>query len=299
MNSENGCCLCPSDWSRNPGQFFSSALLFNPRIAKKWVEDQTLILNHVTLTSTFSVIPREIPQIMAEFGLKYFLDDIRCKLDFTFTESRGISLYTMCLLSCFQATTINPSNTKWMKLKHRAIKYMGLSCSLSWLVHLLLTSWHLWQWQALVTEAMPLRNWLLGIAPPLSGTIATALYMLLLVFTDDLCLGLMSWVSPSMVSMLYRHKRQIQYIHDAQHSLRISPETRATQTILILVCTFVNFYSISFILVLYSALFDNPGLWVINIIAILKTCFPIFCHYVLISSNSSASKLSLPCWWKR
>ncbi|XP_028637409.1 vomeronasal type-1 receptor 4-like [Grammomys surdaster] len=265
----------------------------------KGLKLKALIVKHLTLANSLFIISRGIPQIMAEFGMKYFLDDIGCKLVlYLYRVSRGVSLYTTCLLSCFQATTISLSTTKWMKLKDKAIKYMGPSCSLSWPMQLLLNVMILMK----VTSSSNRRNATKKLSygycsASVSGTITTPLYILLLSFTDVLCLSLMSWASVFMVSILYRHKRQVQYIH-AQHSLRVSPEARATQTILILVCTFVTFYSISSILVLYSALFGNPGLWVINIISVLETCFPIFCSFVLISSNLSASRLYLPCWWK-
>lgn len=45
----------------------------------------------------------------------------------------------------------------------------------------------------------------------LSHTIAATLYMLLLCFTEVPCLG----ASVSIVSILYRHKKQMQYLHSA------------------------------------------------------------------------------------
>nr|AEF00612.1 vomeronasal type 1 receptor G12 [Mus musculus musculus]AEF00613.1 vomeronasal type 1 receptor G12 [Mus musculus musculus]AEF00614.1 vomeronasal type 1 receptor G12 [Mus musculus musculus]AEF00615.1 vomeronasal type 1 receptor G12 [Mus musculus musculus]AEF00616.1 vomeronasal type 1 receptor G12 [Mus musculus musculus] len=272
-----------------------------PGFTGKGLKLKTLIVKHLTLANSLSIISRGIPQIMAEFGMKYFLDDIGCKLVlYLYRVSRGVSLYTTCLLSCFQATIISSSTTKWMKFKHKAIKYMGPSCSLSWPTNLLLNVMIL----VTVTSSSNRRNATKKLtygycSASVSGTIATPLYMLLLSFTDVLCLSLMSWASVFMLSILHRHKKQVQYIHGAQHSLRVSPEARATQTILILACTFVTFYSISSIMVLYSALFGDPGLWVINIISVLETCYPIFCSFVLISNNSSASRLYLHCWWKR
>lgn len=68
-----------------------------------------------------------------------------------------------------------------------------------------------------------------------STNIATALYMFLLCLTDGPCLCLMPCSSVPMVSVLYRHKRQVKHIHSAQHFLKVSPEDRAAQTILTLV----------------------------------------------------------------
>ncbi|XP_006166807.1 vomeronasal type-1 receptor 4-like [Tupaia chinensis] len=281
------------------GLLGNSSLLFHYSLSiftGKSLMPKDLILKHLTLANSLAIISRGIPQTVAAFGLKYFLDDTGCKLSFyLYRVSRGISLYTTCLLSCFQAMTISPSNTKWMELKHRATKYIGPSCLLSWPV------------QLLVNIIIPMRvtgpcnnrnvtqtlnfGYCTGFV---SGTITTLLYGFMLCFTDVLCFGLMAWASGSMVRILYRHKRQVQYIHSTHHSPRLSPETRATQTILILVCTFVTFYSLSSILVIYIALFDNPQLWLIEIIALVETCFPTLSPFVLISNNS-ASRFYLTC----
>ncbi|XP_031240031.1 vomeronasal type-1 receptor 4-like [Mastomys coucha] len=271
-----------------------------PGFTGKGLKPKALIVKHLTLANSLSIISRGIPKIMTEFGMKYFLDNIGCKLVlYLYRVSRGVSLYMTCLLSCFQATTISSSTTKWMKLKHKAIEYMGPSCSLSWPMQLLLNVMILMRVTSSSNRKNATKKLTYGYcSASVSDTIATPLYMLLLSFSDVLCLSLMSWASIFMLSILYRHRRQVQYIHGAQHSLRISPEARATQTILILVCTFVTFYSISSIHVLYSALFGNQGLWVINIVSVLETCYPIFCSFVLISSNHSASRLYFHCWWK-
>ncbi|XP_051018351.1 vomeronasal type-1 receptor 4-like [Acomys russatus] len=264
---------------------------------------KNLIVKHLALANCLSLISRGTPQIMAEFGMKHFLGDVGCKLIlYLYRVSRGIALHATCLLSCFQATTMASSRTSWMKLKHKAIKYMGPSCSLSWLLHLLLNI----MIPMRVTGPSDRRNATKSLKLSIgycswfvSGGIATPLYIFFLCFTDGLCLCLMSSASVFMVGILYSHKRQVQYIHRARNPLEVSPESRAIQTILTLVCTFVVFYSVSSILLLYSALFRNPELWIINLIAILETCFPSFCPFVLISSNSSASRHFLLCWWKR
>ncbi|KAM6154512.1 vomeronasal type-1 receptor 4-like [Erethizon dorsatum] len=259
------------------------------------------IIKHLTFANSLTIMSRGIPQTMRQFGLKYLLDDTGCKFTVYLNRiSRGSSLNTTCLLSCFQALTISPSSTRWMKPKHRATKFIRPCCSLSWLMHLLLNIMIIVR----VTGHHSSRNFTkrfnLGFCSGfVSGTTATPLYVFLLCCTDGLCLGLMAWASASMVSTLYRHKRQVQYIHSAHCSPRVSPEARATQTILILVCTFVTFYSLSSILVVYTTFFDNPRLWVINIFALLEMCFPVFCPFVLISNNNSASRSYFPCWGNR
>ncbi|KAM5236320.1 vomeronasal type-1 receptor 4-like [Ctenodactylus gundi] len=200
---------------------------------------------------------------MAEFELRYFLDDLGCKLVIYINRvSRGVSLYTTCLLSCFQVITVSTSNTVWVKLTHRAIRYMSPSCALCWLTQLLLNSRITVRVSDLHSNRNATKRFSLGYCSGfVSGSIITPLYVFLLCLTDGLCLGLMAWASGSMVSILCRHKKRVQYIHSAHQSPRVSPEARATRFILILVSTFITFYSLSSTLVLYIVFFDDPNLW--------------------------------------
>ncbi|XP_059101381.1 vomeronasal type-1 receptor 4-like [Peromyscus eremicus] len=285
------------------GMLCNSSILFYYVIlifTGKHLMPKDLILEHLTFANCLSLITKGIPQTMAHFGFKDFLDDIGCKLIlYVYRVMRGMSLYVMCLLSSFQAITISPSNSRWHKFKHRATKYIGPSCSLSWLVHMLLN---------ILTPARVLgpvyRKNMTNLVSNgycswfVSGSVAVALYMFLLCFSDGLCLGLMACSSVSMVSLLYRHKRQVKHIHSAHHFLKVSPEDRATQTILILVCTFAISYSVSSIRLVFRTSSKGPMLWVESVFLYLEICFPIVCPLVLISNIKSISSLFLPCCGK-
>ncbi|XP_059111600.1 vomeronasal type-1 receptor 4-like [Peromyscus eremicus] len=271
-------------------------------VTGKHLMPKDLIIQHLTFANCLSIILRGIPRTMSDFGFKYFLDDVGCKLIvYIYRITRGMSLYAMCLLSCFQVITINPSNSRWMTLKHRVTKYIGPSCSLGWLKH---------KKKNILTPTRvsgPIYNnknatsrmnygycsWFA------SGNVAIVLYMFLLCFSDGLCLDLMACSSVSMVSLLYRHKRQVKHIHSSQHFLKISPEDRATQTILTLVCIFVISYSFSSIVVIFTNYSKGSVPWGVSVFLFLEVCFPIVCPFVLISNIKSSSSIFLPCCVKR
>ena len=286
------------------GMFGNSSIPFYYIIlifTEKHLTPKDLIIEHLTFANYLTVILRGFPQTMSYFGFKNFLDDMGCKLIVYISRiTRGVSLYAMCLLSCFQAITISPNNSRWIKLKYRATKYIGPSCSVSWLVHLLLN---------ILT---PLResgtNYKKNATNRLSygycslfasDSVATTLYISLVCFSDVFCLGLMACSSIFMVSILYRHKRQVKHIHSAQHFLKVSPEDRATQTILILLCTFVISYSFSSIVAINRTYLNYPVIWGVNIFTSLEIFFPMFCPFVLITNMRSSSNLFLPCLGKR
>ncbi|XP_028637262.1 vomeronasal type-1 receptor 4-like [Grammomys surdaster] len=267
---------------------------------RKLLRPKDQIIEHLAFANCLYIISKGIPQTLSHYGFKDFLDDIGCKLiNYIYRITRGLSLYAMCLLSCFQAITISPSNSRWIMLNHRATKNVGPSCSVGWLVQLFLnimtpvrlssprynknvTNWKIYEYCSWFS----------------SGNVETALCIVLLCFSDGLCLGLMACSSVSMVSVLYRHKKQVKHIHSSQYFLNASPENRATQSILILVFTFIISYSFSSITVIFMAFSKYPVLLRICVI-FLESCFPIVCPFVLMSNIIPSCRLILSCFCKR
>ena len=105
-----------------------------------------------------------------------------------------------------------------------------------------------------------------------SDHVGAALYMFLLCFSDVLCLSLMACSSVSMVSTIYKHKRQVRNIHSAQHFQKVSPEDRVTQTTLILLCIFVISYSFSSFVAVIMSSSKYPVPWSINIFTLIEIC---------------------------
>ena len=82
----------------------------------KHLVPKDLIIEHLTFANCLTIILRGIPQTMSYIGFNIFLDDIGCKLIVYISRvTRGMFLYAMCLLSCFQAVLIRPGNSRWTK----------------------------------------------------------------------------------------------------------------------------------------------------------------------------------------
>ncbi|KAF5929502.1 hypothetical protein HPG69_007255 [Diceros bicornis minor] len=87
-----------------------------------------LILKNLILANCLVLLYRGIPLTKVALGMKYFLDDLGCKLIFYLHRmARGASLGTTCILSGFQAITISPSRPQWIELKANASKYIRFS----------------------------------------------------------------------------------------------------------------------------------------------------------------------------
>lgn len=82
----------------------------------KHLVPKDLIIEHLTISNCLTIILKGIPQTMSYIGFNFFLDDIGCKLIMYISRvTRGMSLYPMCLMSCFQAVIIRPGNSRWTK----------------------------------------------------------------------------------------------------------------------------------------------------------------------------------------
>ncbi|KAM9586082.1 vomeronasal type-1 receptor 105-like, partial [Trichechus inunguis] len=117
------------------------------------------------------------------------------------TVTRGLSICTTCLPSVIHAITICPSSSWLAKFKHQPSYY--ILCL--FVIFFILTT-------------------------PISSIIIT--------YTSALP-RIMILSSGCMVIFLYRHKRQSQHLHSTCLSPRVSAETRAPQSILMLMILFV------------------------------------------------------------
>ncbi|EHB05287.1 Vomeronasal type-1 receptor 1 [Heterocephalus glaber] len=105
----------------------------------------------------------------------------------------------------------------------------------------------------------------------------------------------MIWASGSMVLVLHRHRLRVQHIRRHSFSPNPSHEARATRTILVLVSSFVTFYSVYVIFSIWMTLVTHQGQWMVNSSVLVASCFPAFSPFVLIISDSRISQRWFAC----
>ncbi|XP_062033354.1 vomeronasal type-1 receptor 1-like [Lepus europaeus] len=258
-----------------------------------------LILNQLTLANSLVLFSKGIPQTMAAFGLKYFLDDTGCKLVFySHRLATGVSFSTICLLNGFQAIKIDSSVCKWMAFRFRSLKFIGFCCFLCWIPHLLLSTCIL----VIVNGPLDSRSRREGNSSaycswtmPENSSVYTVIYF----SPDFMSLAFMLWASGTVVFVLHRHKKQVQHIHSHRHSSRPSPEARATWTVMILVSSFFSFYSVYTIMTVWMTLVANPGQWMVNSSVLVSSCFVAFAPFVLIISDTRVHQFCSACLPRR
>nr|XP_012618410.1 vomeronasal type-1 receptor 3-like [Microcebus murinus] len=257
-----------------------------------------LVLEHLTVANILVILSKGLTHTVTALELKHFWDDFLCKLVFyAHRVSRGVCMGTTCLLSVFQAITISPTGSRWAQLKPQAPQCIGPLSILCWilnmLVNILIVQFVTGQQNKMNTT----RYKDLGYCSIVDFHNSIMGFLLILLFSsyDVLCLGLMTWSSGSMVCILRRHKQQVQHIHSTNLSPRSSPESRVTQSILVLVSTFVAFYTLSSVFTLLLAIFPNPDLWLVNTSALIAACFPTVSPFLLMGRDPRIPSIHSAC----
>nr|AWV49466.1 vomeronasal type 1 receptor 6 [Nannospalax galili]AWV49467.1 vomeronasal type 1 receptor 6 [Nannospalax galili]AWV49468.1 vomeronasal type 1 receptor 6 [Nannospalax galili]AWV49469.1 vomeronasal type 1 receptor 6 [Nannospalax galili]AWV49471.1 vomeronasal type 1 receptor 6 [Nannospalax galili] len=206
-----------------------------------------LILTQLFIANSLIIISRGVPHTMTAFGMKWFFNNFVCKLLlFVDRVGRSVSIRTTCLLNVVQAITISPRNSCWKGLKVKGIKYVSLSISLCWLLY------------SRINMTFPLYIYTKGSHRNMTDKrnfnycsnvghdkVIDSVCATLVVFPEIVFSMIIIWSSSSMIIILYRHKQQAQHILSSHVLHKTSPKSRATQNILLLVASFLTFYTLS------------------------------------------------------
>ncbi|XP_028637551.1 vomeronasal type-1 receptor 4-like [Grammomys surdaster] len=258
------------------------------------------ILMHLLIANVLVILFSGVHQTIAVFGLKEFLNNFECEFLVYIQEfGRSVSICTTCLLSVFQVITISPRIICWKNHKFKPANNIGYSISLLWVLYMLIY-FILFMYTIIkrneknVTRKRGFRYC------SLKGTddITDSLYLALVVCSEVFFSVLIAWSSGSMIVILYRHKQRVQYLHRIHGFCRTSHEYRATQNILILVSTFLTFYTLPSILRGFIAFLPNQNWWLTNINYLSSLCFPCFAPFVFMSHYSTVSRFSL-AWLRK
>ncbi|XP_015362856.1 vomeronasal type-1 receptor 4-like [Marmota marmota marmota] len=256
------------------------------------LRSKDLILKHLSIANSLVILSNGVPQTMAALGIKYFLNDLGCKLISCIQRvGRSVSISIICLLSIFQNITVSPRNSCWRDLKVISPKHIGFSVSLCWILYMMVNSmFPLYVLSKCSTENTTEKTDYGYCSIVGRDKIIESLYAALFVFPEVVFSMLIIWSSGSMVLLLHRHKHRVWHIHSIKVSPRSCPESRATQRILLLVGTFVTFHTLSSLLNVYIALSSNLNWWLWRITSIISLCFPTVSPFLLMIHDSTVSK---------
>nr|XP_006994313.1 vomeronasal type-1 receptor 4-like [Peromyscus maniculatus bairdii] len=257
---------------------------------------KNLILTHLFTANSLIIVSKGVILTIQVLGMKWLISDFGCKLLLYIQRlGRNMSIGTTCLLTVFQAITISTSDSYLKDLKVKAPKYIGLSIFLCWVLFMV------------INMIFPLYLSIKGNSKNLThkrdlkycstvglNEFTGSLYIAFCVIPEVLLSVIIAWTGGFMVVILYRHKQRVQHIHSTHVSISASPESRATQSILVLVFTFLGFYALSSILQGWNALVYNDGWLLMNITDIISMCFPTLGPFIM-NHNSVVYKFLFFC----
>ncbi|XP_007527248.2 putative vomeronasal receptor-like protein 4 [Erinaceus europaeus] len=198
-------------------------------------------------------------------------NDVKCKALFYLSRvTRGLSICITCLLSVLQAITISPSTSWFAHFKHKSTSFTVHCFFCFWLLSLCLSGNILFYTVASSSNVTQARLLNVNKHCSLSSmhSIFQNLVFALTLPRDVVFVGIMLLSSSYMVLLLLRHQRRCRHLHGTSFSPRVSPERRATQTILLLVSFFVVIYWVDFILSSFLVL-----LWVYDPVIVFLQSF--------------------------
>ncbi|XP_036598493.1 vomeronasal type-1 receptor 4-like [Trichosurus vulpecula] len=273
--------------------WFYTVILFTRH---RWMPMDS-ILTQLTLTNTIVLLSQGCPLAISYFSTGYFLGITMCKIVFYLQRvSRGLSICTTCLLSTFQALTISPSNSRLAKLKVRVLEFTYPLCLLCCIINMILEVN-----VPIYISGSRSRN-------STHSSVINLLYcywekffieiIILPSLRDILCVGCMVCTSGYMVFLLHRHHQKVKHIHRTSFSSKTSPEIKATQTILLLVGSFVSAYCVSCGFILYKVYVMHSGTWVMIVTTFIALCYPTISPFLLIHRAIQIPRSFCAAWWR-
>ncbi|XP_052569741.1 vomeronasal type-1 receptor 4-like [Peromyscus californicus insignis] len=254
-----------------------------------------LILMHLMTANTIIILSTGVAHTMATFALKQFLNDFGCRLILYIQRiGRSVSIGTTCLLSVFQAMNISNKKSCCKDQKVKASKYIGCSIAILWVLYMLInTIFFVYPIIKSNIKNVTRERDFGYCSTDEQDEIKDSIYVVLVVCPEVFFSVLIAYSSGFMIVILYKHKQKVQYIRSTHDSNRNSPESRATKKILILISTFLAFYTLSSILQGCIALLHNHNWWLVNITCLTSLCFPCFGPFILINHHFMVPRLSL------
>lgn len=254
---------------------------FSPVFAGIRLKPTQVILSHVAVANVLILLITGFPNSMMVFAPRNPLTDLRCKLQyFIRLVARSINLCSTCVLSTHQFVTLIPGTRGRVMLRGKAPNLVSYSCYSCWLLGVLNNIYIPMK----VTGPQKTGNDTISKSKMVCSTSGFSVGIVFLRFAHDAAfISIMAWTSVSMVLLLYRHRQRAQCIHTPNH--RGHAETRAAHTILLLVVTFVSFYLLNFICIIFQTVLMGSRFWLRHVGEVLAVSFPTVSPLLLLSRD--------------
>ena len=255
---------------------------FSPVLTGSKQRPRQVILSHMAVANALTLFLTIFPNNMMAFAPKTPPTELKCKLEFfSHMVARSTNLCSTCVLSIHQFVTLFPLSRGKGKLILRASvqNLASYSCYSCWFFSVL-SNIHI---PIKVTGPQITDNNTDSKSKFFCSTSGFTVRIVFLQFSHDATfMSIMVWTSVSMVLLLHRHRQRMQHILTPNQDARGQAETRATHTILMLVVTFVSFYLLNCICIIFHAFSIHSRLFIRLVSEVLAAVFPSICPLLLI-----------------
>ncbi|XP_027265295.1 putative vomeronasal receptor-like protein 4 [Cricetulus griseus] len=251
-----------------------------------------LILMHLGLSNMIIICTTGIRDIGTVFYFKNFLGDFGCKaVVFLARMARGLSICTTCLLSVVQAVTISTRTTIWTKLKPQSSQQVLTYFLFFWIFNVLTSSNLLYYITAGSDNNRSKVSGYIGYCYMLPSRLTIKwLFLSLMAVRDLIFQSLMGWSSGYISFYLYRHHKQVLYLHSCRLANSFSAEIRAAQSVLLLMACFLFFYWSDFVFSFYTGSMVTHDSVILNIKTCLVLGYAVLSPFVLRSRDVPVAK---------
>ncbi|XP_034374601.1 vomeronasal type-1 receptor 4-like [Arvicanthis niloticus] len=239
-----------------------------------------VILSHMAVANALILFLTIFPNKIMTFAQRYHPTDLKCKLEFfTRLVVRSSNLCSTCVLSIHQFVTVVPVNRGKFILRGSVPNLASYSCYSCWFFSILNNIYI----PIKVTGPQITDNNSDYKNKLFCSTSGFSIGIVFLRFVHDATfMSIMVWTSVSMVLLLHRHRQRMQHILTAHQDHRGQAETRATHTILMVVVTFIDFYLLNFICIIFQNFLIDSRLFMRHVGELLDAGFPTISPLLLI-----------------
>ncbi|XP_028719125.1 vomeronasal type-1 receptor 4-like [Peromyscus leucopus] len=245
---------------------------FSPIFTGSRLRPTQVIVTNLAVTNAFLLLASAFPSIMMVFVPKKPPANLQCKILFFIPEvARSTNMCSTCALSIHQFLTLVPGPWGRLILQGRSPDGLSYSCYSCWLFSVLNNVYIPMK----VSGPQRTGNDTNNQSNFLCSTSDFSVGIVSLHFAQDATfISIMVLTSVSMVLLLYRHHQRTQHIMTSTQNHRGHAETRAAQTVLMVVVTFVALYLLNFICIIFHTILTDWGLLLRHVDEALTAGFP-------------------------
>ncbi|XP_076420792.1 vomeronasal type-1 receptor 4-like isoform X1 [Peromyscus maniculatus bairdii] len=252
----------------------------SPMFTGSRLRSTQVIVTNLAMANAFLLLITAFPNKMMGFVPMSPPTTLKCKIEFFIRlVVRSTNMCSTCALSFHQFLTLAPGYWGRLKPRGRAPNVLSYSCYSCWLFSVLNNVYIPMK----VSGPQSTGNDTNNNSKWVCSTSGFSVGMVILRFCHDaIFISVMVWSSVSMVLLLYRHHQRTQHILTSNQNHRGHAETRAAQTVLMLVVTFVSFYILDCICNFFHGSFVNSCLWLRRVNEVLTAGFPTISPFLMI-----------------